>query len=475
MKKITKIFLTGVLSAIALTSCESDLTDLNIDKKHPSSLPSSNFLATEQYYSSYYMYTPSVNYNNFRFFTQQLAETTYTDETNYDLVTRNQPKNNFNVMYVQCINTLKLAKEALATETNSDAVANNKWVTLELEEILVWETLVDTYGDIPYSEAFDPDTTLAPAYDDAETIYVDLISRIDAAIAMISTSSSGYTSGGDQIYEGDMSQWKKFANSLKLRMALNMADVNPSLAKSTAEAAITSGVMTSNDDSYAYAFAGSTFVNPVYDNFVASGRNDFVPTELVIDMMNDTEDPRRAQWFTTVDGEYIGGVFGATNSFAYYSHYSDNLLGSTDPANLLSYAEVLFLKAEAAARGYSVGGTAATFYAAAITASMTEAGVSTADIATYIAANPYDSSNWKMSIGNEAYIALFDRAFAAWNFTRRLDYPILTNPDDSNTSTVPYRMPYSSEEYTLNGTNVAAAASAIGGDDVSTKLWWDVN
>lgn len=192
-------------------------------------------------------------------------------------------------------------------------------------------------------------------------------------------------------------------------------------------------------------------------------------------MMNDTEDPRRAQWFTTVDGEYIGGVFGATNSFAYYSHYSDNLLGSTDPANLLSYAEVLFLKAEAAARGYSVGGTAATFYAAAITASMTEAGVSTADIATYIAANPYDSSNWKMSIGNEAYIALFDRAFAAWNFTRRLDYPILTNPDDSNTSTVPYRMPYSSEEYTLNGTNVAAAASAIGGDDVSTKLWWDVN
>lgn len=474
MKKIFKILSFALVGTIGLTSCQRDLTSLNEDPKHATSLPSENLLASEMYNAAYYMFTPSVNYNNYRFFTQQLAETTYTDETNYDLVTRNQPRNHYNVMYTSGINNLKLAKEALALEANSSAVADNKWATLEIQEIFVWENLVDTYGNIPYSEALNPDVTLAPKYDDAATIYNDLFARIDAAIAKISTSDSGYTNGGDLVYFGDMSKWKKFANSLKLRMAMNIADVNPSTSKSMAEAAIASGVMTSNSDSYIFTFDSGTFANPVYENFIASGRNDFVPTELVIDLMNDTEDPRRAQWFTTVDGEYVGGVFGTTNSFAYFSHYTDLLTSRTAGADLLGYSEVLFLQAEGAARGYSMGSTASALYEEAITASMEEAGVATSAITTFIAANPYDSTNWKQSIGEQAYIALFNKAFAAWNFSRRLDYPVFTNPDDSQLDDVPVRMPYSSQEYQLNQTNVEAAAAAIGGDDATTKLWWDL-
>lgn len=473
MKNIFKILAIASLGAVSLTSCTRDLTSLNVDPKHATTLPSENQLATAMYYTAYNMASPSVNSNNYRFFTQQLAETTYIDETNYDLVTRLQPRNYFNNMYSRGINPIRLAKTALEAEANSTAIANNKWATLELQEIFVWENLVDTYGNIPYTDAFNPDQTLAPKYDDAATIYTDLLKRIDAAVAKISTGAAGYTNGGDLVYYGDMAKWKKFGNSLKLRMAMNLADVNPSVSKSAAEAAVASGVMASNADSYIFKFDGGTFTNPVYDNFVASGRNDFIPTELVINMMNAKNDPRRAQWFTTVDGKYVGGVFGKGNSFAFFSHYTDMLTSSTAGANLLSYVEVLFLKAEGAARGYNMGGTAATFYAAAITASMQEAGVAAADIATYLATHPYDAANWKKSIGEEAYIALFDRAFAAWNFTRRLDTPVFTNPADSRISGVPVRMPYSDQEYQLNQANVEAAATAIGGDKATTKLFWD--
>lgn len=475
MKKIFKILSIAAIGAVSLGSCQRDLTSLNEDPKHATSLPSENLLASQMYYTANAMFSPSVNGNNYRFFTQQLAETTYVDETNYDLVTRNQPRGYFNTMYTSGINNIRLAKDALAKEANSPALAANKWATLELQEIFVWENLVDTYGNIPYSEAFDSEKTLSPKYDDAATIYTDLLKRIDAAVAKIDKSAGGYTKGGDLVYFGDMSRWAKFGNSLKLRMAMNLADVNPALSKSTAEAAVKSGVMSSNADSYIFKFDTGTFSNPVYDNFIASGRNDFVPTELVINMMNERNDPRREQWFTTVNGKYIGGVFGTTNSFAYFSHYSDKLTARDAGANLLSYTEVLFLKAEGEARGYDMGGTAEEFYKDAITASMQEAGVAAADVQTYLAANPFNAANWKKSIGEEAYIALFDKAFAAWNFSRRLDYPVFVNPDDSLLTGVPVRMPYSSQEYQLNGTNVKAAATAIGGDLATTKLFWDKN
>lgn len=477
MKNISRTLLIGALAGVSLISCERDITSLNEDPKHPSEVPSGNLLASSQYNSFYDISSPSVNGNNFVFFTQQLAEVTYTDETNYDLVTRNQPRRFFNSMYVSGINVLKQSKVALEKEKSGDvAVDNNKWAVLEISEIFLWESVVNTYGNVPYSEAFSPDQTLSPKYDDAATIYSDLIKRLDGAIAKVTPASKGYMEE-DLVYKGDMLKWKKFANSIKLRLAMNLADVNPSLAKSTAEAAITAGVMASNTDSYSLVFDGGTFTNPVYDEFVASNRNDFVPSSVVVNLMNTKADPRRSVWFTKTEaGSYVGGAFGSRNPFARFSHYQNVLLAKNAPANLLSYSEVLFLQAEAAARGYSAGNTAEEFYKLAVTASMQEQGVSASDIATYVAANPYNSANWKKSIGEEAYVALFNKAYASWNFLRRLDYPVLNRPGNSNiTSPYPYRMPYSSWEYTRNGTNVRAAASVIGGDKAETKLFWDIH
>lgn len=468
MKNISKIVLGTVFAAMTLSSCTSDLTGLNDDPKHPTSLPSSTLMARGQQQQFYYTYTGSVNFNNYKFFTQMWAETTYTDETNYDLVGRNQPRNHFNRMYNGVLNNYEQAKKNLATEGGNP----NKMATLEIAEITAWENIVDTFGDVPYSQALKADAgQFAPAYDDAKAIYTDLFKRINAVIPTI-TSGSGYTE--DLVYGGDMSKWKKVANSIKLRLALNLADVDPATSKAMAESAVASGVMTSDADSYSLSFPGGTFSNPFFDDLVASGRKDFVPTELVVNLMNSKMDPRRPIYFTTVGGAYVGGQFGELNPYPNYSHYQDATWLQPDaPANLLSYTEVLFMRAEAAARGYNVGGTAATLYAAAITNSMNFYGVAPADTTVYLAAHPYDATNYKKSIGEEVYIALHNRGFAEWNFSRRLDYPVFVNPKNSRISGVPVRLPYSDQEYVLNKGNVTAAAAKIGTDKATTKLFWD--
>jgi len=471
MKNIIKLSLISACMALGLSSCQSDLTSLNDDPKHPSILPSENLLATAMYQSSYYMDNPSVNFNNYRFFTQQMSETQYPDETQYNLVTRNQPRNHFNRMYVYSLNNIKQAKINLKNEVETDDVRTNKLATLEIEEIFIWENLVNTFGDIPYSESLKPDEILTPKYDDAKTIYLDLIKRIDAVTATIKPSAAGYS---DLVYGGNMTKWKKFANSIKLRLGINLADVDPALSKTTVESAIAAGVISSDSEAYKFSYDGNTFSNPVFDNLVASGRNDFLPSQLTINTMSSLSDPRMDVWFTKVGGVYKGGVFGELNDpYTNFSQLGPYFRSATTASNLLSYAEVAFIKAEAAARGYAAGGTAAVLYDTAVTASMNENGVNPANTITYLAANPYNAVNWKQSIGVQAWIALFNRGFASWNFTRRLDSPTLVNPPKSNLSSVPYRMPYSDQEYVLNGANVNAAASKIGGDKATTKLFWD--
>lgn len=475
MKKIFNILTVGVLAAISLTSCERDLTSLNENPKQPQVLPSSNLLAMGQQQFFYYTFTGSVNFNNFRFFTQQWTETTYTDETNYNLVTRVQPRNNWNRMYVYSLSNFETAKKNLATEGGDAVTKRNQLATLEISQIAVWETLVDTYGDIPYTEALkSAEGEFSPKYDDAKSIYTSLLSRIDAVVATINTSAAGYSSG-DLVYGGDMTKWKHLANSIKLRLALNLADSDAATAKAAAESAVASGVISNEAESFSLAFAGGTFNNPIYDDLVASGRQDFLPTNLVTNLMNSKNDPRREIWFTKINGQFNGGVFGTLNSFANFSQMSDFFLANNAPANLLSYVEVLFMRSEAAQRGFSVGGTAETFYNEALAASMSENGVSAADSAAYIAANPYNAANWKQSIGQEAWIALFNRGFASWLFTRRLDAPTLILPPNNQIDGVPVRMPYSDQEYVLNKENVTAAASKIGGDEATTRLFWDVN
>ena len=140
----------------------------------------------------------------------------------------------------------------------------------------------------------------------------------------------------------------------------------------------------------------------------------------------------------------------------------------------MDYAEVEFLLADAAARGWNVGGSAADHYAAAVTASIEDWGGSASDAATYLAQTDvaWDATMWKQRIGVQKWIAMYTRGNEAWATQRLYDYPAMNVAVEALIVT-PYRMSYGIDEYSLNGTNVAAARG--GNDDQMSKVFWDAN
>jgi hypothetical protein len=274
-----------------------------------------------------------------------------------------------------------------------------------------YQNLVDIFGNVPYTEALDIEN-IAPVYDDAATIYQDLISRVDAALADLDETQGSFGTA-DLIYGGDVASWIKFGNSLKVKLGITISDSHPELSRSTVESAVAAGVFTSNEDNAELQYLGAIHVNPLYEDLVQSGRDDFVPANTIVDLMNSLNDPRRPLYFTTIGGEYKGGIYGESNPFSQYSHIADPIQAPDFPGILLTYDEIQFYLAEAAERGYNVGGTAEVFYNQAVTASIVWWGGTPADAASYLAtpAVAYASApgTWQQKIGTQSYIAFYTR------------------------------------------------------------------
>jgi hypothetical protein len=335
--------------------------------------------------------------------------------------------------------------------------------------------LVDTFGDIPYAQALDPNS-VNPKYDDAKTIYADLVKRINAATAAINTAEGSF-GDADLMYGGSMVQWKKFANGLKLRIGLTLADADATTAKTLIEDA-SNGVFTSNNDNAKLTYYSSVpNTNPIWLDLVQSGRHDYVPANTVVDITNNLNDPRRATFFTLLNGKYVGGKYAAGGNYTNFSQIGNIFNSPTTEGVIMDYAEIAFGLSEAAARGYSVGGTAESFYNKAITASIKYWGGSDAEVATYLnsvnVAYNTAKGTYKQKIGTQKYIALYNRGFEAWTEWRRLDYPIFNLPVNKTYAEIPVRFTFPVGEQTLNFANWTAASSAIGGDKLTTKLFWD--
>lgn len=172
---------------------------------------------------------------------------------------------------------------------------------------------------------------------------------------------------------------------------------------------------------------------------------------------------------------YKGGTIGLSSSFNSNSRPGAFAYAQSTPGILLNYTEVAFYLAEASAR-WNIGGTPAVNYANAVTASFLQWGKTAAEATAYIAAHPYDATNWKKSIGEQAWVAMYDQSPTSFNFYRRLDYPVLlpaANAVTASNNKVPVRLQYPVSEQTTNPTNYGAGSTAIGGDFLYTKLFWD--
>jgi len=485
-----KILIVALMSVFVITACEP-LTDLNENVKDPVIVPPGPLFANSTIALFDFMTSTNVNVNNLRLWSQYWAQTTYPDESNYELVERNVNGRAWNTLYATVIRDVKEARTII--EADPIMVAEEKQVQsaiMEVVEVLTFHVLVDIFGDIPYTEALNINADATPAYDKDLSIYMDLINRLDAAINNLSGANS--LGDYDLIYGGDTESWKKFANSLKLRMGIRVADYNNDLGKRMAEEATASGVFTSSSDDFEVAYQDTPpNTNPLWESLIQSGRSDFVAANTLVDVMNTLNDPRKYIYFkdnmteqvimgtdTTEVVALIGGIYGDANAYAGNSHPGAILEDPTFTGTIMDFTEVSFLLADAVERGYNVGGTAEEHYNAGITSSILEWGGSQSEADDYLAqadvAYSSASGTWKEKIAMQKWLAMYNRGFEGWSTYRMYDAPTMNVAAGAGT-TPPYRYTYPITEFSLNGDNVQAAASSMGGDDLFSRIFWDMD
>ncbi|WP_025141586.1 SusD/RagB family nutrient-binding outer membrane lipoprotein [Pedobacter jeongneungensis] len=473
MKKI-KIFFVALL---AFGACKKDITTLNDPTKKPAVVPAGTLFAYATKSYSDAITSTSVNTNVFRFVVGHWAMTTYQDELQYDFNTREIPKTWWTIMYRDVLQNLTKSAGFINSDPLMEpGVKVNKLAILDIMQVVAYSTLVNTFGNVPYSKALD-ENNLFPVYDDAKTISLDLIKRLNADIAQLNTNNKGFTATEDLIYLGDIAKWIKFANSLRMQQAMILADADHETAKAGVEASDAGAISVAADNaSFAY-LAGAPNQNPLYVDIVTGGRGDYVAANDLLNKLKTLSDPRlRLYYSPNSDGVFVGGISGAGNSLKAISNPNPILYAANAPTLFMDYAETEFFRAEAVERGYAVSGTAEEHYNNAITASIIYWGGTTADAATYLknASVAYQTAagTWREKIGVQKWIALYNRPFNGWTELRRFDYPKITPPVGAK-SGFPVRLNYPTNEQQLNGANYTAAAAAIGGDVVTTKLFWD--
>ena len=489
MKKIK--YTIAALSLFLAIGCTSEDANFNDNKDAAYDVPAETLVANAQFELASQMTTSSVNLSPFRYFTQYWAQTQYFQESRYNLTQRNIPVNFWNNLYRDVLGNLTTAEGVIDKEAMSNlqtpaqfaTIQANKKAIIELMKVYTFQVLVDSFGDIPYSEALDP-TNVLPKYDDDAVIYPDLLLRVNNALAILDDSEGSFVTG-DAIYSGDVAGWIEFGNSLKVKIGINLADVNSGLAKTAIESAVAAGVITDNSQNASLAFSsGPPNYNPIYADLVASGRNDYVGSATIVNALSNLNDPRLAVYFRPVGNEgttYTGGVNGVANLAQFFSGIGDAFRKPDLAAQLFEATEMNFYLAEAAERGYSVGGSAESFYNDAITSSFQFWGLSTAEATTYLAkpevAYATADGDWKKKIGTQAWLALFNRPFESWTSIRRLDQPAIIAPSNAVAAAqgkMPNRLTYPSSEVTVNKANLDAAKAAIGGDKLQTKIFWDI-
>ena len=386
--------------------------------------------------------------------------------------------------------------------------------------------ITDIFGPIPYSKVGTGGFSVG--FDAQQDIYNAFFAELDSAIATLSSYVQQYPGAKpaarfDLIYGGDYKEWIKFANSLKLRLALHIAYADPSLAQKEAEAAVSNsfGVMTTNADNAALASSstlGIQIVNPVW--VITGNYTDINAGAVVISFLNGYKDPRLASYVTsstTYPGVYVGvrnGIVVAANKDRV--GYSAVNFGEFQPISWMNAAEVSFLRAEGVLRGWNMGtGTAQSFYENGIQLSFQQWGVS--GFSSYVAddtstAQPYvdfvtsshvndvpagtsylstitiqwndvDSFEKKLErVITQNYLAMFGNGQEAWTEFRRTGYPkIWPVVVNNSNNTIPTalgvrRLPYPQQQSQSNPTGVAQGISELGGlDNGGTKLWWDKN
>jgi hypothetical protein len=390
----------------------------------------------------------------------------------------------------------KSTNSVLSYGSNANQIA----VARILKAYIYW-TVTDRWGDVPYFDALKgltpenaPSGTYQIKYDKQSDIYPDLIKELKEAVAQFDANAGvkgdimfNPTNAAVTVPTTQTNKWKKFANSLRLLISLRTSKVFPNAGQwaateFNAALADAAGTFTANTDNAIVTYPGSAagFSHPLYASYVTSSRRDDAESKTMTDTLSAYADPRLASYGTTVNGFPYGldrpHATQITTGIAYILKGPST--PSTEPITILNAATVLFARAEAAERGWTLE-NAGTLYAQAVTASFTQFGYTAAQATTYMLqpniGYGLGGSNLR-KIGTQRWIAMYPDGWQAWFEWRRTGYPALT-PSAYATNTggqIPRRYVYNTDEYSYNNAAVVAAAALIsGGDKQDSRVWWD--
>lgn len=343
--------------------------------------------------------------------------------------------------------------------------------------------MTDRWGDLPYSEALKANEAYQPKYDKQQDIYTGLFKELTEAVAQIKTSES--TVVGDVMLNGDLSGWKRFANTLRMTMALRLSKVDAARGKTEYAAAVSAGVITSNAQNIEYKFIDGDYGNSNgwFNNYTVSNRNDYAISKVMTDYMQPKADPRLPVYGEVLAGGVVKGLpYGrnaAVNIPGAFSRIGMFFRSQGSAMSIFNYAQVLFMQAEAAKLGYTAGGDAEAEakYKEAIKASWQQYGVfDQAEYDAYIA-HPevaYNAAEGHKKIMTEKWVHMYLNSWETWNDWRRTGLPALTPAVDAiDARGIPLRLGYPTNEATLNGDNYNSAVTNMGGtDDNYGKMWW---
>lgn len=372
-----------------------------------------------------------------------------------------------------------------ATAALNGANENQIAIARILKAYIFW-TITDRWGDVPYSQALTGEIKVD--FDTQETIYKDLIKELTESVAQFTT---GAAIKGDIAYNGDITKWKKLANSLRMLMSLRLSKRYPSASDYAAtqfKAALAdaAGSISTNDDNFKLVYPGGNFKNPYYNMY--DGRKDYGESETMTTLLSTLSDGRQTAFGATSTGAastkgvpygrartYIDPWCGANPDYTYV--LAPSYRTETSPLHIVRAASVLLARAEAADRGWTTESTSG-LYTAGINASFEQWGLVTPPTSYFANANvALGAAGTNIpQIAKQQYIAYYPDGIQGWSNWRRTGYPALTPaPDGTNTpKVVPRRIMYGSSDYTLAKTGVEAAIARLtGGDKQDSKVWWD--
>jgi len=371
--------------------------------------------------------------------------------------------------------------------------------------------LTDTYGDIPYTEAGKgyTDQKVYPKYDKQQAIYTGIIKEISDAVAALDASKTRETA--DVLFGGDVAKWKKFGNSLLLRIGMRLSKVDATQAQSLVSKAFAGGVITSNADNV-LILHDANYLNSIGQLLNATEANNFYLAAPFVDYLKKTNDPRlrsiAVRYVGATSGTQqtparavidpavqIGMPFGFDNSsisgpvktlgLASFYDFSQadrtRMNKTTARAYLVTASQTNLLLAEAVTRGW-VTGNAKDYFEAGVKAHMAQVSemdansvVSSSAVDAYLAANPFNSTTALEQINTQYWISCFLNGPEAFANFRRTGFPKLSaNPFPGKAIKGDFinRLTYPNSEISVNSVNVKAAIANQGADDLDTKVWW---